>query len=249
MEHNCQPLTSESAQTLYARLDLARQARQGFAEVVYGEGKTPEQIREIAQALLAADQPVLVTRVSPAVAAAVRADFSALEYHEAARCLTASHPATAAQRALGTVAILSAGTADLPVAEEAALVAQFLGLTVHRFYDVGVAGLHRLLSCVEEINQAEVIICVAGMEGALLSVMAGLTDRPVIGVPSGVGYGIGSGGEATLYAMLNCCASGVGVVNIGNGFGAAYLAATICRGYRRAEQKACQPLADQKGDG
>jgi NCAIR mutase (PurE)-related protein len=212
----------------FAKIDHHRALRRGFPETVFGGGKTPEQIATIVERIAARGQRVLVTRTNAAVhekVAAVRPDA---RFHEAARCLTVE---TVPARALpGRIAVCAAGTSDLPVAEEAAVTAAFHGATVERIYDVGVAGLHRLLDHAETIRQADVVVVVAGMEGALPSVVAGLVDCPVIAVPTSVGYGASFNGLAALLAMLNSCASGVGVVNIDNGFGAAHLACLIVRG-------------------
>ena len=211
----------------FAKVDHAREARNGFPEVIFCEGKSIEHIARISGSLLSRGNSLLATRAD---AAAFQAIFNVAPdavYHEMARIVTVSR--NNGRFAAGLVSVVSAGTADMPVSEEAAVTAEFFGLEVRRFYDVGVAGLHRLLHYLDDIRASDVIICVAGMEGALPSVVGGLVDKPVFAVPSGVGYGAGAGGIATLLAMLNCCASGVSVMNIGNGFGAAYMAATICR--------------------
>lgn len=213
----------------YARPDLHRGVRQGVPEVVYGEGKLPEQIAGICAALLGGGQKhVLITRLSAEKAEAVRAllpKCEAFEYRADCRLgLVGGMPEC---DGAGPVAVAAAGTSDLPVAEEAAVVAEFLGNRVVRLYDVGVAGVHRLLACVDELAEAQVVIAVAGMEGALASVVGGLVSCPVIAVPTSVGYGASFGGVAALLAMLNSCASGVSVVNIDNGFGAAYQASLI----------------------
>ena len=209
----------------FAKLDHHRGLRQGAAEVVYGAGKTPEQILRIAQALRARGQrTVLITRLS-AEAAAVLAPALPLRYEAVGRIgIVGEMPAP---DGFGRVVVATGGTSDLPVAEEAALTAEALGSAVTRLYDVGVAGLHRLLAHLPEIMSARVIIAIAGMEGALASVIGGLADCPVIAVPTSVGYGAAFGGVAALLSMLNSCASGVSVVNIDNGFGAGYLAAMI----------------------
>ncbi len=211
----------------FAKLDHHRALRRGFPEAVFGAGKTPDQIAAIVDRIVARGQRVLVTRTSAEVAARVAASHPGSRYHEAARCLTIdSGPTTVLP---GSIAIVAAGTSDLPVAEEAAVVAGFHGATIERIYDVGVAGLHRLLDRAGTIRAADVVIVVAGMEGALPSVVAGLVDSPVIAVPTSVGYGASFHGLAALLAMLNSCASGVGVVNIDNGFGAGHLACLILR--------------------
>ena len=209
----------------YAKVDLHRRVRQGAAEVIYGAGKTPEQIAGIARAMQENGQEtILITRLAPDAAARVRESLP-LRYFDAARCgVLGSLPAPGG---LGTIVIATGGTSDLPVAEEAALTAQALGNRVTRLYDVGVAGLHRTLSHLDEIQSASVLIAVAGMEGALASVLGGLADCPVIAVPTSVGYGASFGGVAALLSMLNSCASGVSVVNIDNGFGAGFLASRI----------------------
>ena len=211
----------------FARVDLQRKARQGFGEVVYGEGKTAEQITAILKSLDAhAQRPALVTRLDAGKAARVAGEFGGdFTYFKEARLgrLGANRPADG----LGTIAVACGGTSDLGVAEEAALVAEALGNRVVRLYDVGVAGLHRLLACESELRSASVVVAVAGMEGALPSVVGGLVDAPVIAVPTSVGYGASFGGAAALLAMLNSCAAGVGVVNIDNGFGAGFLASRI----------------------
>ena len=209
----------------YAKVDLHRRVRQGAAEVIYGAGKTPEQIVGIARAMLENGQEtILITRLAPDAAARVRESLP-LRYFDTARCgVLGSLPDPGG---LGTIVIATGGTSDLPVAEEAALTAQALGNRVTRLYDVGVAGLHRTLSHLDEIQSASVLIAVAGMEGALASVLGGLADCPVIAVPTSVGYGASFGGVAALLAMLNSCASGVSVVNIDNGFGAGFLASRI----------------------
>jgi NCAIR mutase (PurE)-related protein len=209
----------------FARVDLHRQLRQGAAEVIYGEGKTPEQIIGIAKSLIHRGQsPVLITRMSPAVAKRVSEELP-LDYDPISRVgRIGDLPEPDGD---GTVIIATGGTTDIPVAEEAARTAEALGSNVQRLYDVGVAGIHRLLQHGEELAAARVIVAVAGMEGALPSVIAGLVSCPVIAVPTSVGYGAAFGGIAALLSMLNSCASGVSVVNIDNGFGAGYLANMI----------------------
>jgi NCAIR mutase (PurE)-related protein len=211
----------------YASVDHHRALRRGFPEVVYGGGKTAAQIVGIAQRMGAAGHNVLVTRASAEAAQALRAAGLAAEHHESASCVTIAVREVAPLG--GRVAIVSAGTSDQPVAEEAAVTASFFGAGVDRYFDVGVAGLHRLLGRAEEIRRAQVIVVVAGMEGALPSVVGGLVEAPVIAVPTSVGYGASFQGLAALLAMLNSCASGVAVVNIDNGFGAGYLACSILR--------------------
>ena len=211
----------------FAKVDHHRALRRGFPEAIFGAGKTPEQIAAIVGRIAARGQRVLVTRTTAEVHRVVVAARPDACWHEAARCITVdSGPRTALP---GRIAVLAAGTSDLPVAEEAAVVAEFHGGTIERVYDVGVAGLHRLLDRTETIRRADVVIVVAGMEGALPSVVAGLVESPVIAVPTSVGYGAAFQGLAALLAMLNSCASGVGVVNIDNGFGAAHLACLILK--------------------
>jgi NCAIR mutase (PurE)-related protein len=211
----------------FAKVDHHRALRRGFPEAVFGAGKTPEQIEAIVSRIAGRGQNVLVTRTVAEVHRLVAARHPAARFHEAARCLTVE---VAPPGPLpGRVAVLAAGTSDLPVAEEAAVTAAFYGATVDTIYDVGVAGLHRLLGQANVIREASVAIVVAGMEGALPSVVAGLVDTPVIAVPTSVGYGAAFQGLAALLAMLNSCASGVGVVNIDNGFGAGHLACLLLR--------------------
>jgi len=214
----------------FAKLDHHRALRRGFPEAVFGAGKTPEQIVAIVERITARGQRVLVTRTTSEVHAKLAAVRPEARFHEAARCLTVeAEPPLALP---GRIAIAAAGTSDLSVAEEAAVTAEFHGAAVERIYDVGVAGLHRLLDRAPTMRNADVVIVVAGMEGALPSVVAGLVEAPVIAVPTSVGYGASFHGLAALLAMLNSCASGVGVVNIDNGFGAAHLACLILRGRR-----------------
>lgn len=209
----------------YAKVDLHRKTRQGAAEVIYGAGKTPEQITGILDAMLAAGQrTVLITRLSPEAAEHVAAAHP-LAYHADAR--TAIVGPMPEPTGIGKIIIATGGTSDIPVAEEAALTAEVHGNEVVRLYDVGVSGVHRLFSHLDEIMSASVIIAVAGMEGALASVIGGLADCPVIAVPTSVGYGASFGGLSALLSMLNSCASGVSVVNIDNGFGAGFLAGRI----------------------
>lgn len=209
----------------YAKIDNHRKLRQGTAEVIYGAGKTAAQIAGIAETMRAAGQEtILITRLSAEAAALVQ-ESQPLVYHEAARCGVIGP--TPEPDGLGTIVVATGGTSDLPVAEEAALTATVLGNEVVRLYDVGVAGLHRTLAHLDEIMSASVIIAIAGMEGALASVLGGLADCPVIAVPTSVGYGASFGGLSALLSMLNSCASGVSVVNIDNGFGAGYLANRI----------------------
>ena len=209
----------------FARVDLHRQARQGTAEVIYGASKTLEQIRAIVQTMLDnAQDRVIITRLRPEAAEALRSAFD-LRYWPDARFALVGDPPEA--DGIGDIVVAAAGTSDLPVAEEAALTAEAMGNRVTRLYDVGVSGLHRLLSEKQTVMTASVIVAVAGMEGALASVVGGMADCPVIAVPTSVGYGASFGGLSALLAMLNSCASGVSVVNIDNGFGAGYLASMI----------------------
>jgi len=210
----------------FARLDHHRALRNGFPEVILGEGKSPEQLIAIAERMAAAGSRVLVTRLTPEGGERLLAALPGFEYHPTPR-LALRRAGSATPTGRGTVLVVSAGTADLPVAEEAALSAELMGNRVERVYDVGVAGLHRLLERREQLWAAAVLIVVAGMEGALPSVVGGLVDRPVIAVPTSVGYGTSLGGLAALLGMLNTCAAGVVVVNIDNGFGAAAAATRI----------------------
>jgi pyridinium-3,5-biscarboxylic acid mononucleotide synthase len=212
----------------FARIDHHRGLRNGFPEVVFGQGKTSEQIVAIAERLAAAGSNVLVTRLEPDPAASLVAAVAGFEYHTLAR-VAVRRARPVEDMGAGTVLVVSAGTADLPVAEEAAITAELMGNRVERLHDVGVSGLHRLLAERERLWAAAVLIVVAGMEGALPSVVGGLVDRPVIAVPTSVGYGTSMQGLAALLAMLNTCAAGVTVVNIDNGFGAAAAAARINR--------------------
>ena len=209
----------------YAKVDLHRRVRQGAAEVIYGAGKTPEQIAGIVQTMTRHGQNrILITRMSPEAAAFVRQTVP-LDYRADARVgIVGGIPEP---DGIGKGGIATGGTSDIPVAEEAALTAEFLGSQVVRLYDVGVSGVHRLLAHMELMMDASVIIAIAGMEGALASGIGGLADCPVIAVPSSVGYGASFGGVSALLSMLNSCASGVSVVNIDNGFGAGYLANRI----------------------
>lgn len=209
----------------FARVDHHRALRQGFPEVVLGLGKTPAQIAAIAAEIVARGSTLLVTRAGEAAYREVRARVPQAQYHPEASIITLRQQDVAPGK--GTLVVAAAGTSDLPVAEEAALTAELMGNTVERVYDVGVAGLHRILSERARLNAARVVIVVAGMEGALPSVVAGLVDVPVIAVPTSVGYGASFQGLAALLGMLNSCASGVTVVNIDNGFGAATVASLI----------------------
>ena len=209
----------------YAKVDIHRQLRQGAAEVIYGAGKTPQHIIGIADTMIANGQrTILITRLSPDAAEIIETSHK-LKYYQEARCgVIGTVPKP---DGIGKIVVATGGTSDIPVAEEAAITAEVLGNEVVRLYDVGVAGLHRTLSHLEDIMSATVIIAIAGMEGALASVIGGLSDCPVVAVPTSVGYGASFGGLSALLSMLNSCASGVSVVNIDNGFGAGYLANMI----------------------
>ena len=209
----------------FAQVDTHRALRKGFPEVIFGGGKTPVQVVKIAARLVAHEQRVLVTRITAEHARALRKKFRNAVHHEVARCVTIEKKPL--PKRPGTIAVICAGTSDLPVAEEAAVTAEIMGNRVERIVDVGVAGLHRLLARMETIQRANVLVVVAGMEGALPSVAAGLVSKPVIAVPTSVGYGASFGGVAALLGMLNSCGSGVTVVNIDNGFGAGYAASQI----------------------
>lgn len=212
----------------FAKLDLHRELRRGFPEVIFGQGKTPEQVVMIAERLAAEHDVVLATRLESEAAKALRERFPDLQYHPVARLAALTRqPEELGQH--GDIVVLSAGTSDLSVAEEAALTAAYMGNRVTRIYDAGVSGLQRLLHQRERLNQARVIIVVAGMDAALPSVVTGLVECPVVAVPTSVGYGASFGGLAALLSMLNACSSGLGVVNIDNGFGAAHLASLINR--------------------
>jgi NCAIR mutase (PurE)-related protein len=209
----------------FATVDTHRGLRKGFPEVIFAAGKTAEQVVAIAERLFKHHGRVLVTRVSPEQAKLLQRKFRRAAHHRAARCVTIeAKPLT---RRAGFIAVVCAGTSDVPVAEEAAVTAEIMGNRVERLFDVGVAGLHRLLRRLEILQSAKVLVVVAGMEGALPSVVAGLVSKPVIAVPTSVGYGASFGGVAALLGMLNSCGSGVTVVNIDNGFGAGYAASQI----------------------
>lgn len=208
----------------FAKIDHHRSLRNGYPEVIFCQGKTKEQVRVIMEKLAAHNRVVLATRASLEMYVEVKRSLPEAHYHEIARIIEFG---SVPQEKNGLVLVVSAGTADLPVAEEAAVTASAMGHQVERLYDVGVAGIHRLLDHQPMLTHAMVIIVVAGMEGALASVVAGLVDKPVVAVPTSVGYGANFHGLAPLLAMLNSCATGVGVVNIDNGFGAAALASAI----------------------
>lgn len=215
----------------FARVDTDRAERCGFPEVIFGLGKGPEEVAAIAQTLVERHGVLLVTRATPEQFAAVQGRVAGAQFQERARCITLGAVPSPAYE--GTVGVICAGTSDLPVAEEAALTLETFGHRVERICDVGVAGLHRLLAVRERLEACSVLIVVAGMEGALPSVVAGLVSKPVIAVPTSVGYGANLGGMAALLGMLNSCGSGVTVVNIDNGFGAGYAAAQINRAIQR----------------
>ena len=208
----------------FAKVDHHRDIRQGFPEVILGLGKSPDQVAAIAAEIVSRKHPLLVTRADEAAWGAVKAQVPDAEYHALARCITLKGDSTPGK---GTIALCSAGTSDQPVAEEAAVTAELLGNTVERIYDVGVAGIHRVLSQRDKLGAARVVIVVAGMEGALPSVVAGMVAVPVIAVPTSIGYGASFGGVAALLGMLNSCANGVSVVNIDNGYGAGCIASMI----------------------
>ncbi len=208
----------------FAKIDHHRSIRQGFPEVVLGLGKTPDQIAKIATQIVGHGHPLLVTRADEAAWNTVKAVVPNAEYHDLARCITVKGECAPGK---GTIALCSAGTSDQPVAEEAAVTAEILGNTVDRMYDVGVAGIHRVLAHRDRLSSARVVIVVAGMEGALPSVVAGMVGVPVIAVPTSIGYGASFGGVAALLGMLNSCANGVSVVNIDNGYGAGCIASMI----------------------
>ena len=209
----------------FAQVDAHRALRKGFPEVIFGSNKTPDQVLKIAAKLLEQEQNVLATRVTAEHARVVKKKFKRAVYHEMARCITIERKPL--PKRPGAIAVVCAGTSDLPVAEEAAVTAEIMGNRVERICDVGVAGVHRLFNRLGDIQRVNVVVVIAGMEGALPSVIAGLVAKPLIAVPTSVGYGASFGGLAALLAMLNSCASGVTVVNIDNGFGAAYAASQI----------------------
>ena len=209
----------------FAQVDTHRALRKNFPEVIFGAGKSPDQVVKIAAKLLDHGQQVLVTRITADHARALKKKFKRAVHHPLARCVTIEQKPLPKRG--GFIAVVCAGTSDLPVAEEAAITAEIMGNRVERIHDVGVAGLHRMLARLELLQGANVIVAVAGREGALPSVLAGLVAKPVIAVPTSIGYGASFGGIAALLAMLNSCASGVTVVNIDNGFGAGYAASQI----------------------
>lgn len=209
----------------FAKPDMDRKRRTGFAEVVYCEGKTIEQLREIYKRIYEAEGEVLGTRASREQYNALLHDFSGLEYDELSRILKIEKE----KKKIGKIVVCCAGTADIYAAKEAALTAEFFGSNVTQIFDIGVCGIHRLLSKVDEMKDANCVVAVAGMEGALASVLGGLVSCPVIGVPTSVGYGAGLNGLSALLTMINSCANGIAVVNIDNGYGAGYMATQINR--------------------
>jgi len=212
----------------HSRVDNHRSLRKGFPEVIWGEGKTAEQILSIMKGLKERGQNILLTRLEEEKVKKIKKVFRKSHYHPLSKTLTfLTHPVKSEGK--GTILVITAGTTDIPVAEEAVVTAEIMGNRVETLYDVGVAGIHRLLSQKKRLDEARVLIVVAGMEGALPSVVGGLVDKPVIAVPTSVGYGASFGGITALLAMLNSCASGVSVVNINNGFGAGYMASLINR--------------------
>jgi len=210
----------------FATLDHHRSLRKGFPEVIWGEGKTSSQITTIIKKMMNKNHPILVTRVDVRKAAQIKKSIPQISYHPVSRTLT-SNTSKISKTGKGTILVVSAGTSDIPVAEEAVITATIMGNKVDHLYDVGVAGIHRLVDKKEKLMSSSVLIVVAGMEGALPSVIGGLIDKPIIAVPTSTGYGTGLGGIAALLSMLNSCASGVAVVNIDNGFGAGYIASLI----------------------
>lgn len=211
----------------YANVDHHREIRTGYPEVIFCPGKTNEQIRGIVERLLAKGTNIMASRAEKSVYEAIKDMHPHMEYYPEARTIFIQQKNIAKSKS--RILVVTGGTSDIPVAEEAVVTAEKLGCTVERLYDVGVAGIHRLLANRYRLDSVQVIIAVAGMEGALPSVVGGLTDKPVIAVPTSIGYGANFGGLAALLAMLNSCASGISVVNIDNGFGAGFMAATIIR--------------------
>lgn len=210
----------------YAKLDTHRKVRSGFAEVIFCSGKADSYLLSIFKKLYEEDGEVMGTRANPQQYEMIKATFPEVVYDEISRIIKIEKPG---KQRVGKIAVCSAGTADIPVAEEAAQTAEYFGSHVERLYDVGVAGIHRILSQLEVIQSANCVIAVAGMEGALASVIGGLVDKPVIGVPTSVGYGASLGGVSALLTMINSCANGISVVNIDNGYGAGYTATQINR--------------------
>ncbi len=221
----------------FANLDHARAIRIGYPEVIYSEGKTHEQVCAILKALLKKNNKVLATRASKECYEYSKKEIPELVYHPEARIITTEETLADGKNEELKIGVLCAGTSDIPVAEEAAVTALAMGCGIQKIFDVGIAGIHRLLSKIENLQECSVIIVVAGMEGALASAVGGLVDTPVIAVPTSIGYGASFGGVAALLAMLNSCAPGVTVVNIDNGFGAAYAAAQIIMSLKRQKNK------------
>lgn len=211
----------------FARIDHHRSLRKGFPEVIYGQGKTPEQLIAIIEKMLSSNQTVLVTKLEKATYDKIKKQVQEIEYNEQAQAAAINRSSKIIRE--GIILVITAGTSDIPVAEEAAFTAEVMGNKVHRLYDVGVAGIHRLLQEKDILFSAKIIIVAAGMEGALPSVVAGLVPAPVIAIPTSVGYGTSFGGLSALLAMLNSCSSGVAVMNIDNGFGAGYFASLVNR--------------------
>ena len=212
----------------FVTIDHHRSLRQGFPECIWGKEKTAEQIITIIQRMMDKEHPIIVTRVDPEKAELIIKTIPTLRYHSVPKMLTFV-PHEIKQEGKGVILVISAGTSDIPVAEEAVITARMMGNSVETLYDVGVAGIHRLINQLEKLNQARVFIVIAGMEGALPSVVGGLVSKPVIAVPTSIGYGAHFGGIAALLGMLNSCASGVTVVNIDNGFGAGFVGSLINR--------------------
>ena len=237
MKRQTAPRTPLAAERAFAQIDHERALRCGFPEVILGQGKTPAQIASIFAALARRNDRVLATRCTPEAFAAVLTRVPDACREERARCITWRRPGGRRRRPEGLIVIAAAGTADLPVAEEARVTAELMGARVETHYDVGVAGIHRLFRVVDRLRAARVVVVVAGMEGALPSVVGGLVARPVIAVPTSVGYGASFKGLSALLGMMNSCAAGVSVVNIDNGFGAGYCAALVNRGSRRSRGK------------
>ncbi len=225
----------------FARVDTDRRRRCGFPEVVYGDGKTPEEVAAIGLAILEHENVLLVSRARAEQHAALAVKFPAAQWHARARCITVEQQPL--PKMDGTIGVICAGTSDLPVADEAAVTLEIFGHRVERITDVGVAGIHRLLAVRERLEACNVLIVIAGMEGALPSAVAGLVTRPIIAVPTSVGYGASFHGLAALLGMLTSCGSGVTVVNIDNGFGAAYAAATINRMLHETARNSASPAA------
>jgi NCAIR mutase (PurE)-related protein len=231
----------------FARVDTDRSRRCGFPEVIFGAGKTPAEVLAIAREILAREPVLLVSRASDEQRTAIEAEWPIARWHDRARCITVERRIL--PRKGGTVAVVCAGTSDLPVADEAAITLEIFGNDVVRIADVGVAGIHRLLAVRDQLEACSVVIVVAGMEGALPSAVAGLISKPVIAVPTSIGYGASFGGLAALLGMLNSCGSGVTVVNIDNGFGAAYAAAQINRLIADSESNAQRPASNSQVSG